>query len=91
MDFIGGAEILASSLMEGTGETEVTFLQRVDCTDFFFLSGKWKDYVDEREHKELIKIGSLDEARKLLDKDAPMMHGTLAGLENLVADDFNSL
>ena len=77
------------------GDLDFTFIVRTDVPSEYFSSGEWKKHVSAREHKELIKLASMDEIRMLLDeglvpgseKIYELMYSTRGALESLLPSD----
>lgn len=94
---LGAFEVVGISYHTNTGETDISYLVKTDVEDDYFESGKWKERVDEREHREFIKLANTADIRLLLDtgnvrtsdKTYEILYSTRQALESVREEDLN--
>lgn len=73
------------------GDLDFTFIAKVKKPEQYFSSGKWMEYVKEREHKLLVRLSSMAEVGELLetgkipdsDRTLKVMYSTRGALAGL--------
>ncbi len=80
------------------GDLDFTFLADVAKPEQYFASGEWKKSVKEREHKDLVRLATMDEIQELLDtgkvpgsdRTLPVMYSTRGALMCVYANEIRN-
>ena len=80
------------------GDLDFTFLVDVDKPEEYFASGKWKESVGKREHKDLVRLATMGEIQELLgtgrvpgsDRKLQVMYSTRGALQSVYANEIRN-
>jgi len=80
------------------GHLDFTFLADVAKPESYFTSGEWKRSVREREHKDLVRLATMDEIQELLgsgkvpgsDRTLEVMYSTRGALMSVNANEIRN-
>ena len=80
------------------GHLDFTFLANVAKPEQYFASGEWKKSVKEREHKDLVRLATMDEIQELLetgkvpssDRTLGLMYSTRGALMSVYANEIRN-